>query len=590
MEAEYKTGRRYTKHDRVISKKTMENSEDSKKEVSVARYLVSKIEELGIDTVPVIQGGAIMKMIDEVGESKKLHYICPNHEQALAMMVDAYARIRGFGVGMVTSGPGATNLTTGIGCAYYDSIPCLFITGQVGMFHVKGERGVRQRGFQETDVVSALKPITKFAVLLDKGEDARYVFEKAVHIAKTGRPGPVVIDLPYNVQREMINPETLRGYVPPEEEKEDKEKLEKETEEVLKKLYKAERPLLLIGGGVRIAEKEKEIYEFVKKTELPVVTTWSAADMFPADVPLYLGNIGKSGNASAVKALQESDVLLCLGVRFTPRTIIHEKKFAAQTEVIAVDIDRAELEEGIVNPHKKICCDLKEFVPMMMRCANGKKMEREGWKRRLNELKAKEYVIHGSLEHSDGYVDPYLFIPMLFEEAPANAVFIPEAGANLIWVMQTYKLKRGQRIFSAWGNSPMGYALPAAIGARIANPNAPVIATIGDGGFQMNIQELQTIAGNKIDVKIFILNNKCYGNIIIGATKEFQGRAHGNNAETGYTAPDFVKVAKAYGIDTETITDISEAREKVRNILGRKGAVIVDVSINPNQEHVELSL
>ena len=217
-------------------------------------------------------------------------------------------------------------------------------------------------------------------------------------------------------------------------------------------------------------------------------------------------------------------------------------------------------------------------------------MEREGWKRRLNELKAKEYVIHGSLEHSDGYVDPYLFIPMLFEEAPANAVFIPEAGANLIWVMQTYKLKRGQRIFSAWGNSPMGYALPAAIGARIANPNAPVIATIGDGGFQMNIQELQTIAGNKIDVKIFILNNKCYGNIIIGATKEFQGRAHGNNAETGYTAPDFVKVAKAYGIDTETITDISEAREKVRNILGRKGAVIVDVSINPNQEHVELSL
>ncbi|MDP2704179.1 MAG: thiamine pyrophosphate-binding protein [bacterium] len=568
----------------------MENTQDAKKEVSVARYLVSKIEELGIDTVPVIQGGAIMKMIDEVGESKKLRYICPNHEQALAMMVDAYARLRGFGVGMATSGPGATNLATGIACAYYDSIPCLFITGQVGMFHVKGSRGVRQRGFQETDVVSVLRPITKFAVLLDKGEDARYVFEKAVHIAKTGRPGPVVIDLPYNVQRQMVDPDALKGYIPEEPEQQNKEEITKETEEVVEKLYRAQKPLLLVGGGVRIAGYEKEIYEFVQKTELPVVTTWSAADIFPPDFPLYLGNIGKSGNASAVKALQESDVLLCLGVRFTPRTIIHEKKFAEQTEVIAVDIDHTELEEGIITPRKKICCDLKEFIPVMIRSAGGKKMEQEDWKKRLEKLKMEEYVIHGSLEHNDEYVDPYRFVPILFEEAPANAVFIPECGANLIWVMQAYKLKKGQRIFSAWGNSPMGYAFPAAIGARLANPNVPVIATIGDGGFQMNIQELQTIVGNNIDIKVFILNNKCYGNIIIGATKEFQGRVHGNNAKTGYTAPDFIKVAKAYGVGTETITNNKEIKEKVRSVLQRKGAVIVDVNINPDQEHVELNL
>lgn len=567
----------------------MANIPEEQNKVSVARYLVSKIEELGIDTVPVIQGGVIMKMIDEVGESKKLRYICPNHEQALAMMVDAYARMRGFGVGMATSGPGATNLATGIACAYYDSTPCLFITGQVGMFHVKGNRGVRQRGFQETDVVSVLGPITKYAVLLDKGEDARYVFEKAVHIAKTGRPGPVVIDLPFNVQREMVDPDALRGYIPPKEE-DNKEKLEKETKEIIEKLYGAQKPLLLIGGGVRLAGKEKEIYEFVKETELPVVTTWSAADIFPQEFPLYLGNIGKSGNASAVKALQESDLLVCLGVRFTPRTIIHEKKFAEKTEVIAVDIDKAELEEGIVAPRKKICCDLREFIPLMARCADGKKIEREEWKKRLEKLKKEEYVIHGSLEYNDTYVDPYRFVPVLFGEAPENAVFIPECGANLIWVMQAYKLKRGQRIMSAWGNSPMGYAFPAAIGARLADPNVPIIATIGDGGFQMNIQELQTIVGNKIDIKVFILNNKCYGNIIIGATKEFNGRAHGNNAETGYTVPDFIKVAKAYGVDTEAITNNGEIQEKVRNVLRRKGAVIVDVNINPTQEHIELRL
>src|SRR3989344_6653334 len=187
------------------------------KNITVAKYIVSFIEKTGIDVVPVIQGGAIMKVIDELGQSKKLKYICPNHEQALAMMVDAYARIKGFGVGMATSGPGGINLATGIACAYYDSIPCLYITGQVGMFHVRGNRRVRQRGFQETDIVSILKPITKYSVMLRSGADARYEFEKAVYYAKSGRPGPVHIDIPYNVQREEIEPERLKGFVAPDE-------------------------------------------------------------------------------------------------------------------------------------------------------------------------------------------------------------------------------------------------------------------------------------------------------------------------------------------------------------------------------------
>src|SRR3989344_6278839 len=251
------------------------------KNITVAKYIVSFIEKTGIDVVPVIQGGAIMKVIDELGQSKKLKYICPNHEQALAMMVDAYARIKGFGVGMATSGPGGINLATGIACAYYDSIPCMFITGQVGMFHVTGERKVRQRGFQETDIVSVLKPITKYAVLLRNAKDARYELEKAYYLAKSGRPGPVVIDVPYNVQREKINPEKLRHFIPPvENRKKVLASTKKAVEMVLDDLRKCERPIILAGGGVRLAGQVDILRKLVRKLHLPVVTTWGGIDYF----------------------------------------------------------------------------------------------------------------------------------------------------------------------------------------------------------------------------------------------------------------------------------------------------------------------
>jgi len=307
---------------------TTNSFQDNK--VSVARYIVSLIENLPIDFVPVFQGGVIMKMIDEVGESKKLNYIVPNHEQALAMMVDGYARLKGFGVGMATSGPGAVNLATGIACSYYDSIPCLYITGQVGMFHVKGDRKIRQRGFQETDVVNLLRPITKFTEMLTKPEDARYVFEKAIYLATSGRPGPVVIDLPYNVQREMINPKTLRGYIPPEVDYISGNDVNSAAKEVIQKLRRAKKPLILLGGGARLSNMGEKIIKFLKKNDLPFVSTWSAADICSFDLEMYLGNLGKSGSLGAVKSAQECDLLLCLGTRFTTKTIINEKSLQSK--------------------------------------------------------------------------------------------------------------------------------------------------------------------------------------------------------------------------------------------------------------------
>ena len=586
------------------------NSSDSG--ITVANYLVSRIEELGIKIIPVLQGGVIMKMIDEVGESKVLSYIVPNHEQALAMMVDSYARINGYGVGFTTSGPGAVNLATGIACAYYDSVPCLFITGQVGMFHSTGERNVRQRGFQETDIVSVLSPITKYAVLLEKAEDARYIFEKAVYISKSGRPGPVVIDLPYNVQRTLVIPEQLRGYDPVAESLVSQEDehlilsnagntLPKElpissndtiasAKLIIDKISKAKKPLLLVGGGVRISGKEKDAYRFVEKSGIPVVTTWTSADIFPRDFHLYFGNVGKSGDYVAVSAVQDCDLLVCLGSRFTPKVILNEKRFAEKAEIIAVDIDCAELNEAIIDPNIKIVADLKSLLPDLVDAINYNLLISEEWIRKLTKMKV-ELAFTPELSDKVGkYVNPFKFAEKLFQAMETDAILFADAGANLTWVMQGYKLKRGQRLISAWGNSPMGYALPAAIGAKLAAPNQQIVATIGDGGFQMNIQELQTMFGNKIDIKLFILNNRCYGNIKMGARREFNSRVHGNDSNSGYTAPNFVKVAQAYGLQTETIDNDAEVDQKLSKILATKGALIVDVNIDPEQEHVELNI
>ncbi len=562
--------------------------EHDTQEMTVARYLVSRIEDLGVDMVPVFQGGAIMKMIDEIGQSKKIKYICPGHEQALAIIVEAYARLRGFGVGMATSGPGGMNLTTGIACAYYDSIPCLFFTGQVGTFHVKGDRAVRQRGFQESDMVSLMKPITKWAVQLEKPEDARYIFEKAVYTAKEGRPGPVVIDIPYDVQRALVKPAALRAFEPPKKDPSDEEKADHAAKDVAKALASAERPVVLLGGGVRLAGHVENVRKLIERGGIPVVSTWAAADIFGYDEDLYMGNAGRAGNASAVEAIQKSDLLLCLGTRFTPKIVINEQKFARSARVIAVDVDEAELSEGLVSPHTKIRADLRLFIPELLKQIK-RPLSIGEWRKETKQLKHEKYAIDISRTRTKKYLSPFDFAKALSDVADERAIIIPDAGANLTWMVQGYRAKRGQRMFSAWGNSPMGYSFPAGIGAcfGVRDKTTPVVTTIGDGGFQINIQELQTLAVHKVPLKVFVLNNQCYGNTKFGCRREFDGRAHGNDPEFGYVPPNFRSIAKAYGIQTSLLKNNVGLKEKVHKILKTKGPVIVEVAVDPEQEPFE---
>lgn len=553
------------------------------KGISVADYIVGRIAALGIDRVFLVQGGAIMKVIDAVGRHPTLSFTAANHEQAVAIMTDAYARIKGFGVGMATSGPGGINLATGIACAYYDSIPCLFITGQVGMFHVKSNRRVRQRGFQETDIVSIVKPITKYAVMLEKAEDARRIFEEAVWRAKEGRPGPVLIDIPYNIQREIINPRTLKGFVPL---KQKSAHLTEQVYVVYAELQRATRPLILVGGGVRLSEQSEIIRALVHETHIPVVTTWGALDVFPYNDALYLGNVGRAGNPSAVEAVQRADIVLALGTRFTTKIIIADSGFAKQARVLAVDSDEGELNDGLFQPALKIIADLREFVPALRTALRGHTPSvSPEWKNELRGLKAERFAVDATRKETEKtHVSPYLLGRIISAILGTNDIFAVDCGFNLTWMTQSFLGKGGeQRFISAWGCSPMGYALPASSGAWYARPEALVACVIGDGGAQMNIQELQTIVVNKIPVKIFVLNNHSYATLRFPTRKEFDGRTFATEPSTGYASPDFVAIARAYGLPAVRLLNNRNLAMKVRAILKRKGPVIVEVNTDPEQ-------
>ncbi len=551
--------------------------------ITVSKYLVSLIKKEGIDMVPVLTGGNIMKVIDDLALCPNINYISPNHEQALAMIVDAYARIKGFGVGMVTSGPGGTNLVTGIACAYYDSIPCMFITGQVGMYHVKGERAVRQRGFQETDIISMIKPITKYAVLLDDPEKIRYEFEKAVYIAKSGRPGPVLIDLPYNVQRILINPDKLVGFIPKKVKDGHKLQLEKNSKKIVEEINSAKKPLILIGGGVRLANQVETINEIVNYLKIPIVTTWGALDVFDWNHKLYGGNIGRLGNPSALKIISGCDLLITFGTRFSTKAIINEKEFSKQAKIISVDADTAELNEGLISPHIKIKAELQEFLPYFLHLLRKQKISLNinNWRDEVNKLKAGFFDIKSPPANNRNYVNPYYFMEVLSELLKKNDIIVADCGTNLTWVVQGYKPKKGQRFISAWGCSPMGYSFAASIGAYYANPSVNIIATIGDGGFQMNIQELQTVAINKVPIKVFILNNQCYANIKFPAREQFDGRTFATEPTNGYKAPDFVKIATAYGLKAVRLKSNKNLKEKIKDIISEEKPMIIDVMCDP---------
>jgi len=552
----------------------------------ILKFLISK----NVKNVFLITGGAISFVVDAFSKNKKIKYTCVAHEQAAAMMADAYSRTgKGFAATMVTSGPGAQNLITGIACSWFDSVPVIHISGQVNSFELsssnKTTQKVRQVGFQETDIVSIVKPITKFAYQLKRPNEIKYILEKAFHLSTTGRPGPVLIDIPMNFQKSKINLSKLKSF---------KVQKQKHSKTIIKNIYKikklllkSKRPILILGGGIRISKSIKELENFLKIIDIPIVTTWSGLDTIDHRKKNYIGSIGVYGSRAANFAVQNSDLVLNLGSRLDTRiTGGSPKTFARSAKIISVDIDKSELnKQRGLKIYLKINEDIKKFLSTLNSKFKTFQLSKyDAWKNTCLSWKSKYPIVKEIYYKQKKYVNPYCFIEKLSKNLSKKDIIFADDGGHLTWTMQAFQVKKGQRLISAFGNSPMGYAFPASLGAAIANNKKKIICIDGDGSIQMNIQELQTMIANNLPIKLFIMNNNGYGII-----KQFQELYLGKRYEAsvmskGVTNPNFKKIAIAFGINYSEIRNNRKIDNILKKVLTSKNSEFVNVIIDPNQK------
>ncbi len=552
--------------------------------MNLSDYVLKFLEEKKVKKVFLITGGAISFMVDAFSRNRNIKYISVAHEQGAAMMADAYSRLGpNFSCTMVTSGPGATNLLTGIACSYFDSIPSLHICGQVNTYEQqssnKSTLKVRQVGFQETDIVNISKPITKFSYKINKASEIRYILEKSYHIASTGRPGPVLLDIPMDLQRVKINPKKLRSFKP----KIVKNKnLKNKIKLIIEKINKAERPIIILGGGIKYARAEKFLNKFIRTFNIPFVTTWSGVDLIDHSNKKYIGNIGVYGSRAANFAIQNSDLVLSLGSRLDTRvTGGVPKNFARKAIKIMVDIDRHELNKkrGMIINYK-----IKEDVKKFLKEFNKFKYERilkQKWLDKCFYWKNKYPLVQKNYYKEKNYVNPYVLIEHLSKKLKKNDIIIADDGGHLTWTIQAFKVKYGQKLFSAFGNSPMGYALPASIGASIVKNNSKIICIDGDGSIQINIQELHTIDKLGLPIKIFILNNDGFGII-----KQFQDLYLGKRYEAsgkGVSNPNFKKISNAFNINYNLIKNHNDLK-KLTKIINSKKPEMIEVNLKKDQK------
>ena len=527
-----------------------------------------------------------MHLLDSIDKHKNVQYICTQHEQAGAMAAEAYSRFGpGIGVSLATSGPGATNLITGICGAWFDSIPALYLTGQVNLNETKGKTKVRQIGFQETDIVGIIRPVTKFAETVTDPKDIKYLLDKAIYEAYSGRPGPVLLDIPLDIQHAEIDSKCLRGFTPPKKIKRNNPRLIKEVKKAAVLMSRAKRPVILIGSGVKIARAEKMFLKLAESLGYPVVCSWGAIDVLPHSHPLFVGQIGIYGNRGANFLIQNSDLILSIGSRLDTRQISsNSKSFGRAAKKIIVDIDRHELNKGGAVADVPICADVKDFILVMQKLMPASKPNISEW---LNQAKIWKKKYQACLPEYFGQkkaINPYVFIKKLSDRLTNKDIISVDIGAVMVWTMQAIEIKKGQRLFSQFGHAAMGYGLPAAIGAAFATKNNRIICIAGDGGMQMNIQELQTVVHHQLPIKIFVLNNNCYGMVRQFQDKYFEGNYAGTVNKKGYSAPNFLKIAKAYGILTENISNHRDLDKKIRRVLNSNGPILCNVVIKEDQK------
>ena len=565
--------------------------------MKLSDYVLKFVADLGVKHVFLVTGGGAMHLNASLAGETRLTPICNSHEQAAAICAEGYAKAsHGLGVCMVTTGPGGTNAVTGVAGAWLDSTPTLFLSGQVTrpdrMFDaVTGKPlGMRQLGVQEVDICAIVGPITKYAQTILEPNDIRYHLEKAVFLAMNGRPGPVWIDIPLDVQAAPIDETQLRGFDPEEYAHADflhgTSNVPAEVARVIEAFNACERPLLFAGNGIRLARAEKEFEELRKLLGVPTVATWCAADLVPSDDATYVGRPGSVAARGANFALQNCDFLLAVGVRLDfAITGYAPQNLAREAHKIAVDIDGAEL--GKLHPYlqQPVCADARDFLTELLKQKSKiKPRSIQAWLDRCADWKTRYPVVTDEHRKAEGLVSIFNLAEVLGTEVSAeDRLVVGNSGSGIEIYLLACPTLHSQRLYHTAGLGSMGYAIPMAIAVAIANPGREVIAVDGDGGFMFNIQELETIHRLQLPIKFFVLNNDGYSSIRASQAAYFGHASIGADKSTGLTIPNLSKVGASYGLGTYVIHDQTHLREDVRKVLEMKGPVVCDVNVLPDE-------
>lgn len=560
----------------------------------VADYIADYLVERGVSRLFEVVGGGAMHLNDAFGHKDGLHVVYHHHEQAAAIAAEAYARMHNqMAAVCVTSGPGATNAITGCLCAYMGSIPMILFSGQVRYpLTVRGQGlDLRTNGEQEYDICKSVAGMTKFCEMVSDPMRIRYVLEKACFLARTGRPGPVWLDIPLDIQAAVVETDDLCGFDASAEGYEEKPCFDKAVISlILEKLKVSERPVLYCGMGVRLAGAYEKFMELVDLLGIPVTTGMTTLDCIPNDHPLYAGRPGATGDRAGNFAVQNSDFFLSIGSRLSyKQTGYNTDTWARAAYKIMVDVDPEELKRKYLNIDLPVCADALDFIEQMIGEIKGlqeRLPERSGWIRQCREWVEKYPVVTpDKYETPDGRGSTYVFYKTLSELMPENAVYVTTSGNSRVICRQAAVMKRGQRVITNHSTSPMGYCLPASIGACLANDGRPVVLITGEGGFQMNLQELQTIKQNRLPVHIVVINNEGYHSIRITQNSFFKEHTHvGIGEESGdLSFPDISKIAHAYEYPYFESRNVHDLEDTLRSFLACETYAICQVFVTKTQ-------
>lgn len=558
----------------------------------VSDYIADFLVTNGINNLFCVVGGGSIHLNDSFGHKDGLAVTYHHHEQAAAIAAEAYARVDNHIAAVcVTSGPGATNAMTGCLCAYMGSIPMLIFSGQVRYPLTVRAQGLdlRTNGEQEYDICRSAEGMTKYCEMIIKPEKIRYCLEKALYIAKAGRPGPCWLDIPLDIQAAIIDTDNLEGYIP-----DSVYEVPCVTQEIangiLDRIQKAQRPILYVGMGVRLSGAYEKFQEFVGVLGIPVTTGMTTVDCMPNDHPLYAGRPGATGDRAGNFAVQNSDLFLSIGSRLSyKQTGYNTETWARAAYKIMVDVDDQELKRDYLKIDMPIWADAKDFIEALLEAAKNRPVpigNCKDWIDQCREWVKKYPVVTEDHYHTpDGRGSTYVFYKELSELMPEGAMYVTTSGNSRVICRQAAVMKRGQRVITNHSTSPMGYCLPASIGACIANGRKPVVLITGEGGFQMNIQELQTIKQNKLPIKVIVINNEGYHSIRITQNSFFKERTHvGIGEESGdLSFPDISKIAGAYEFPYFEARTIGDLRDTLKGLLECETYALCQVFVTKTQ-------